>query len=484
MSAASSTELVEGGELVYAGTGSWSLAGRAAKTGATEGKDGVVAPNLMGFVRLSPLSGVKITSVISGCVASHTFAIAADGRSFIWGRNENNQLGFGDRVNIYNPTPFKVSETDVVTGGACGAKHTLITTSSGTMFACGKNDYGQCGIGRVGPDVSKWTVVPIAGVTQAAAGRTHSLLLTVRRETYAFGCPEYGQLGNGTDGKMLERAGKITFTNEPRPIVVQGLIGVPVDAIACGSNHCVVADEEGKVYTWGFAGYGRLGHGDNKDQFEPKLLEYFANEAKPKPPNIPAFMWRSPAPRRAQHITCGATATYLIDLNGALYMWGITKKAGEAMMRPEVVGDVSGWSCRSVGCGNTSTIVAAEKSLITWGPSPTYGELGYGADGAKSSTRANEVEDIKGSHVVQVAMGYAHSCVIVKVEGDDALAVRGREAVAALPLYSPDEPDPATGVAAEAAASSGGGQSGPTGKRKVAKGGKGGKGKKKARASK
>ena len=88
-----------------------------------------------------------------------------------------------------------------------------------------------------------------------------------------------------------------------------------------------------------------------------------------------------------------------------------------------------------------------------------------------------------GSRVVQVAMGYAHSCVIVKVDGDDALAVRGREAVAALPLYSPDEPDPATGVAAEEAASSGGGQSGPTGKRKVSKGTKGGK-KKKSKTSK
>ena len=33
--------------------------------------------------------------------------------------------------------------------------------------------------------------------------------------------------------------------------------------IACGNNHTVVLDDKGCVYTWGFGGYGRLGHADN-----------------------------------------------------------------------------------------------------------------------------------------------------------------------------------------------------------------------------
>jgi alpha-tubulin suppressor-like RCC1 family protein len=361
-------------------------------------------------------------------------------------------------VNIYNPKPFKVGTDELIVGGACGAKHTLVVTRSGSLFSAGSNEYGQCGLGRSTPEIARFSAVATKHVTQVAAGRAHSLLLTAARETYAFGCPEYGQLGNDTDGKILERAGKVTFLNETSPIVVEALVGVPIDAVACGANHSVAVDEEGKVYTWGFAGYGRLGHGDNKDLHVPKMLEFFANEQKPRPPSIPAFMWRSPQPRRAQHVACGQTATYLVDLNGALYMWGITKRAGEAFMRPTVVEDVSGWTCRSVACGNTSTIVAAEESLITWGSSPTYGELGYGEDGARSSTRANEVEDIKGSYVLQVAMGYAHSFAIVRVEGDHATDVRAREAIAALPLYAPAEPDASTGAPAAGGAKSSGGK--------------------------
>jgi alpha-tubulin suppressor-like RCC1 family protein len=33
-------------------------------------------------------------------------------------------------------------------------------------------------------------------------------------------------------------------------------------------------DKEGKIYTWGSGGHGRLGHGDTKSQLRPKLLEF------------------------------------------------------------------------------------------------------------------------------------------------------------------------------------------------------------------
>ena len=65
--------------------------------------------------------------------------------------------------------------------------------------------------------------------------------------------------------------------------------------------------------------------------------------------------------------------------------------------------------------GKTSTIVAADDSLITWGPSPTWGELGYGKSGPKSSTKANKVNSLEESgEFVKVVMGGSHSLVILK----------------------------------------------------------------------
>jgi hypothetical protein len=48
----------------------------------------------------------------------------------------------------------------------------------------------------------------------------------------------------------------------------------------------------------------------------------------------------------------------------------------------------TGWAVRSISCGNNSTFVVADAEVISWGPSPTYGELGFGDPAAnpKSST--------------------------------------------------------------------------------------------------
>jgi hypothetical protein len=50
-----------------------------------------------------------------------------------------------------------------------------------------------------------------------------------------------------------------------------------------------------------------------------------------------------------------------------------------------------------MSCGNNSTFVVADDDVITWGPSPTYGELGYGdpSNNPKSSTVPKIVESLK-----------------------------------------------------------------------------------------
>jgi len=37
----------------------------------------------------------------------------------------------------------------------------------------------------------------------------------------------------------------------------------------------VVLDRKDRVFTWGFGGYGQLGHDENKDELVPRLLKFF-----------------------------------------------------------------------------------------------------------------------------------------------------------------------------------------------------------------
>ena len=45
-------------------------------------------------------------------------------------------------------------------------------------------------------------------------------------------------------------------------------------------------------------------------------------------------------------------------------------------MYPKPVQDLAGWNIRTIGCANKSIVLAADESTISYGPSPTFGELG------------------------------------------------------------------------------------------------------------
>lgn len=80
--------------------------------------------------------------------------------------------------------------------------------------------------------------------------------------------------------------------------------------------------------------------------------------------------------RNARTVTeCEGGTNSVCSTSGAVYLFGLTKRTGEANMYPKPLQDLSGWNVRSVGCSVTSIVVAADESVIAWGPSPTQGEL-------------------------------------------------------------------------------------------------------------
>ena len=100
----------------------------------------------------------------------------------------------------------------------------------------------------------------------------------------------------------------------------------------------------------------------------------------------------------ATQICAGATCSYALTRGGQMFFWGRTKSSGEATMYPKPVYDLNGWNIRSFCCGSNSTFVAADDAVISWGPSPTYGELGYGnpdANNPKSSTKPKLVDTLQ-----------------------------------------------------------------------------------------
>ena len=84
-------------------------------------------------------------NVFSGPTAAHCFALTSDGRCFSWGRNETGELGHGHVTNVYLPKEVpSLPEGEVIIGGACGARHSLVFSAAGKLYSAGHGSSGQC----------------------------------------------------------------------------------------------------------------------------------------------------------------------------------------------------------------------------------------------------------------------------------------------------------------------------------------------------
>ena len=64
------------------------------------------------------------------------------------GRNEKGQLGIGDTEVRAGVIPMDTMSEFTVVAAAVGRNHTLLLTDRGSVFACGDNKSGQCGVGN------------------------------------------------------------------------------------------------------------------------------------------------------------------------------------------------------------------------------------------------------------------------------------------------------------------------------------------------
>jgi alpha-tubulin suppressor-like RCC1 family protein len=241
------------------------------------------------------LSGISVSTVVAGL--SHSLALAGDGSVYAWGNNQFGQLGTGDLLERSAPTPVTGLPPGIpISAVAAGQYHSLALASNGTVYAWGRNDMGQTGDAADGMRPAPGRVEGFPDgvlMTAIAAGESHSLAVGSDGKVYAWGYNGFGQLGDGT-------------TDTPTvPVGVTGLPnGISVTAVSAGADHSLALGSDGKVYGWGGNDEGQLGDGTNaaRGVAAPVL-------------GIPAFK-----------TVTGISAGYYYSLarcsDGTLYGWG------------------------------------------------------------------------------------------------------------------------------------------------------------------
>ncbi|KAM7517240.1 hypothetical protein LguiA_006823 [Lonicera macranthoides] len=386
-------QAVKGGELLFCGTTCWDAIGR--RKLSPEG-------NLVSPTRLRPLVGVDICFVAAGCASCHCVAVDVEGRCYTWGRNDKGQLGHGDKIQRDRPTVVSELSKYKIVRAASGRGHTVVVTQDGLSLAFGWNKHGQLGSGSVKNEFELSPVrCQVSEVKNVACGADFTVWLTSVEgaSILTAGLPQYGQLGHGTDNEYntKDSSVRLAYEAQPRPKAVASLSGETIVKVACGTNHTVAVDSKGYVYTWGFGGYGRLGHREQKDEWSPRRVDIFTKHNVVPPDAVLS----------AGSVNCACTAG-----GGQLYMWGKLKNTGDDWMYPKPLMDLSGWNLRCMDSGSMHHFVGADSSCISWGHALS-GELGYGPLGQKSSAVPKKVDILEGMHVISVACGFAHSMVVV-----------------------------------------------------------------------
>ena len=139
--------------------------------------------------------------ISAACSYHHSVLLCSDGSLYSCGRNDCGQLGHGDTVD--KKTPHQVTSLGATTDGkiseiSCGQFHTVMLTSGGVAYSCGKNDYGQtCLEGSESTKLFTKTLgqSPHDLLKQVCCGYYHTLLLSHSGVVTGFGRNDYGQLG-------------------------------------------------------------------------------------------------------------------------------------------------------------------------------------------------------------------------------------------------------------------------------------------------
>ena len=208
-----------------------------------------------------------VTGISAGDM--HSLALKSDGTVWVWGNTNNGAMG-NNNSTVNQLSPVQVwsgasggtgTYLTGITAIAAGSQYSLALRSDGTVWAWGRNNYGQLGDNTSGTD--RPTPVQVVGaggsgtlrsIAAISAKSYSSMALRDDGAVFAWGRNTYGQLGDNTSG-----------TDRLAPVqVVSGAAGggislMGITAIATGDSHSLALRMDGTVWAWGYNFYGQLG---------------------------------------------------------------------------------------------------------------------------------------------------------------------------------------------------------------------------------
>ena len=297
-----------------------------------------------------------------GVASRPTNTVNGYGTLYTWGLNSHGQLGLNLSTNYNTSSPTQISTSSWITGvnSSGGIQYNTynpmfaIRSDNTLWFWGGHANYGVSGLNvNAAYYSSPKQVGALTTWLQVSANYTNVGAITTDGKLYMWGYNGYGQLGDGTT------------TVRYSPVQIASTTGTTWTKVAVGSyttpNHTLAVNSAGQLFAWGYNGNGQLGLGNKTTYSSPKQIGLLTN-------------WLN--------ISAGYQCSMGIKTDGSIWTWGyngyyqLGTNNSTSYSSPKQIGLSKTWGQIAMA-GNTAAAVATDNTLYMWGQN-TYGVLGSG----------------------------------------------------------------------------------------------------------
>ena len=316
---------------VGASTNWYSIAGGQAHTSAVDysGKLWAWGDNARGqlgqnntTVKSSPTQVGALTNwkaVYSSALDQTIVALKNDNTLWIWGSNNNGQLGRG--ISTYYSSPVQLGALTNWLNIAAGRYFMGAVKTDGTLWTWGYNGLGGLGLGDTTNRSSPVQVGTLTNWKNISAGNYHMAAVKTDGTLWTWGYNALAELGTGN------------LTNYSSPKQIGALTNWSITV--SGAFHVIALKTDGTLWSWGRNAAGEPGLGNATTYSSPKQIGSLTS-------------WTS-------NIAVGRQHNLAIDTSGKLYAWGLDasgqlgNNSSTNLSSPVQIGSLTSWLAIAAG---------------------------------------------------------------------------------------------------------------------------------------